>query len=691
MAKIISDTSDSSSVHSKSPYRPEIDGLRALAVVAVIINHFNKGVLPSGYLGVDIFFVISGFVITSSLAGRPNKNFADLITGFYSRRIKRLVPALAWFITIASLLICLFQQNPVTSLRTAVSALFGFSNLYLLKQATDYFGSSSDLNVFTHTWSLGVEEQFYFLFPILVWFTGFGRLTTKGFRNLFWVAGILSVASLLGFIYLYQTNQPDAYFFMPTRFWELGAGCLLFLGLKHPNGYLRGIESIPSLAVIAGIVGVLFMPFQLAVLTTLAVVALTLVLIACLRSGTACYKLLTHPGVVYIGMISYSLYLWHWGVLALSRWTIGIHWWSIPFQVILMLLLSIGSYRYIETPLRRADWHPLRWKSIGYGIGVLLTAASLVTFLLFFGGKSLYTGERVASEEASLSATGGDKASGTILLVGDSHADHFSRMIAAIASVNRMHHKVISVEATPFPTINISTPVNGLTFSKNQQNNQKMMSALTTELETMSPEGGNLIILSAFYRIYFEPPTGSRKFMVFNHYSENGEKTTPNKSLEDWLQKLADFARSHSKTKIVIILSTPEMPEIYPTELCKKEWFRPSISEKCQVSIPRNRVIDNLKNLNTKITSTVSDIKNVFVFDPTPSLCPAGESYCFSHSSGKRLYSDEDHLTQVGTNLVKVAFAKFLDTHNIIGKSSSSMSGAPAEMSATLIKQKVEQ
>ena len=103
---------EKSNINAKSRYRPEIDGLRAFAVVAVMINHFNKEILPNGYLGVDIFFVISGFVITSSLYQRPSKNFKDFISGFYERRIKRLVPALSVFVLISSITICLFNSGP---------------------------------------------------------------------------------------------------------------------------------------------------------------------------------------------------------------------------------------------------------------------------------------------------------------------------------------------------------------------------------------------------------------------------------------------------------------------------------------------------------------------------------------------------------------------------------------------------
>ena len=169
----------------------------------------------------------------------------------------RLVPALSVFVLITSIAICLFQSNPYLSLWTGLTSLFGLSNLYLLGKATDYFAQSSELNVFTHTWSLGVEEQFYIVFPFLIWFSGFGRQTKNGARNLFLIVGALTIASLIGFLYLYPINQSAAYFLMPTRFWEMALGCLLFIGVQKRNSFEKSLKKVPPLLVLSLMIGIM--------------------------------------------------------------------------------------------------------------------------------------------------------------------------------------------------------------------------------------------------------------------------------------------------------------------------------------------------------------------------------------------------------------------------------------------------
>jgi peptidoglycan/LPS O-acetylase OafA/YrhL len=584
--------------HSKSSYRPEIDGIRALAIVAVIINHFNKDILPSGYLGVDIFFVISGFVITSSLAGRPSKNFGDFITGFYTRRIKRLIPALILFVIVTSFLICLFNTSPGVFLRTGITSLFGLSNLYLLKQSTDYFATSTELNVFTHTWSLGVEEQFYFLFPLLAWLTGFSRQSAQGSRNLFWVTGTLSVASLVGFVSLYQTNQSAAYFLMPTRLWEMGTGCLIFLSRGYLNGFLIGLESFPPLVVTTAIVGVLFIPLQFAVMATIAVVVLTTVLISCLRLGTAGYELFTHERIVYIGLISYSLYLWHWGVLSLSRWTIGIHWWSVPIQIALMLLLAVSSYRYVEKPLRRSDWSVFRWKSISYGIGASASAAIFIMSIdklprlrgfLYTGSLpemerkymvsesfrhkanscNLFKDEEESTSLSDKCGFNGRAGYSTIFLVGDSHIQQFNKTIASYAKHNGLGFRSVWGNSCVFPSAVIR---------RDEIDCYKMQAKVENSLLATVRSGDTIFIGNALYA-------------RFSGYWEDGEtyKNIKNEPLSikdaarQYSVRLRDLADQITKkgAKVVILLDGAQFVDLTGGGLCYEQWFRPSLSKNC--------------------------------------------------------------------------------------------------------------
>lgn len=427
---------------ANSHYRPDIDGLRAVAVGAVIMNHFNHDSLPSGYLGVDIFFVISGFVITASLLTRPSQSLGSMLSSFYSRRVKRLIPALVFFVAIISILICLVNPDPSDSLRTGLAALFGVSNLYLREQATNYFGASTQLNAFTHTWSLGIEEQFYLLFPLLFWysfskrslrpifkifaivagllsinlftsklfngnyfslfpgeFNGF-RLTalslwpillvplvailsriTVGRKLFATVLSILSIISFISFQLIYPKSQSTAYFLMAPRFWELGIGCLLALGFNMHNPWLSRLRQVPSLLLAVALCLSLLLPINFGRVATVLVVVLTTLLIANLQPGSFVYGLLTQKNLVKIGLISYSLYLWHWGVLAISRWTIGIHAWTIPLQLLLMIVLALASYHWIETPLRLAHWSPKHWQTILKALAIVIGGAGLLSFL----------------------------------------------------------------------------------------------------------------------------------------------------------------------------------------------------------------------------------------------------------------------------------------------------------------------
>lgn len=432
--------------------------MRAVAVLAVIVNHLDRTWLPSGHLGVDVFFVISGYVITAALVRRGESlGFRDFLVEFYVRRIKRLVPALAFFVLVAGTLIALLDPYPRTSIRTGIASLFGLSNLYLIRQAADYFADSTELNPFVHTWSLGVEEQFYLLFPLMIWVFASGRSRIRSFVTLL---GALAAVSMAAFVLLYDTNQPLAYFMMPTRGWELAAGSLVFLTTLE--GTWAGLgRMLPSTLILPLLLATFLFPLRLAVEATIAAVVLTAALILVLRGTGPVHRLLTSAPLQYLGKASYSLYLWHWGVISIARWTIGLEWWSLLFLLPAMLTLSAASYRLIELPLRHASWSRAPVRTIGYGASGLATVAALLLFIdgpldgrLYLGrllgtgtpqhvvrtwwkdlqsGKSLDACHLDVFESTALQQclTRPSDGRAMVFLIGDSHARNYMPAVAA--------------------------------------------------------------------------------------------------------------------------------------------------------------------------------------------------------------------------------------------------------------------
>ena len=170
----------------------------------------------------------------------------------------------------------------------------------------------------------------------------------------------------------------------------MALGCLTFLVFQKKNSITEFLEKVPPIFVIASIIGIMYLPISLGTISTVSVVALSAILIAALKKRTSVFRFFTNPKVVFIGLISYSLYLWHWGVLSLSRWTIGIH--CIAFQIALIFTLAICSYRYVETPLRKGNWFRETWKTLVFGGGVIFTLACGLIILEKPLERKLFTG-----------------------------------------------------------------------------------------------------------------------------------------------------------------------------------------------------------------------------------------------------------------------------------------------------------
>jgi len=377
-------------------YRPEIDALRAFAVLSVIVNHFDKTLLPSGYLGVDVFFVISGYVITSSLHGRKHPNLITFLTNFLARRIKRLMPALVFYVLVTSCLICFVNPHPREGLKTGLAALLGCSNHYLYHLSTDYFAQAPEQNPFTHTWSLGVEEQFYIVYPFLFWCSSFSekprnKLITSLVHSVVVLGFILSLA---GFVVLYDIDHPAAYFLMPTRFWEFSLGIFAykitvarrFFQPRNANQYAR---LLPVLTIVC-MFGVMLTKRSTSQAVPATMLVALLTGIFCILKNSMPPFLLANRNIVYIGNISYSLYLWHWGVLSINRWTTG-NVSSTMAEFLLTGMMGAFSYRWIETPSRKHQGSTSF--TFTSALGAFLLTAGIIVLFYFFNAPLLAIGE----------------------------------------------------------------------------------------------------------------------------------------------------------------------------------------------------------------------------------------------------------------------------------------------------------
>jgi peptidoglycan/LPS O-acetylase OafA/YrhL len=355
-------------------YRGDIEGLRAVAVLAVVLFHAGIASLGGGFLGVDIFFVISGFLITGLVTRKLDAGRFSLAT-FYQRRVARILPALLLMVLAvlaAALLLCM--PGEIQGLRgSSVAAPLFLSNVYFWRR-DPYFAPPSEVQPLLHSWSLGVEEQFYLVYPLLLLACG-----RAGARVRIAVVAAATTLSLAAAAMLATTAPQAAFYLLPTRLWELGLGGLVAFGLV-PITATRAVHELLSAAAVATLVGAFLLaspatgaPFPAAVLPCVA----TALLLA-LGEGCAAGRVLALPPLRALGRLSYAFYLWHWPVLAFWRLARGFDM-SLSIKtglVLTALALATLSYFAVERPLR------LRLRS-GAPLPVLaggaLTALALAT------------------------------------------------------------------------------------------------------------------------------------------------------------------------------------------------------------------------------------------------------------------------------------------------------------------------
>lgn len=632
----------------KLSYRPDIDGLRALAVIAVIASHLPEKFLPSGFLGVDIFFAISGFVVTSSLLSQRRTRLSQLYVNFLARRIKRLMPALLVCVMITGFVVLATDPFPQHSIRTGLAALFGFANIELFTTELDYYAPSSKFNAFTHTWSLGVEEQFYIVFPLFAWFF-FYRLksiSSKALPVAMIVGGLVSVAL---FAALYKEHQPAAFFLMPTRLWELGIGALIFLGMRRGQSEWLGktLQRLAPFALVALFL-IFFIPESYAVPATLAAVGLTGCLLGT-NDRTLAWHLLVLPPVVYIGRISYSLYLWHWPIIALGPIVLPSAWRSSALYIVVMAIAAAASFHWVENPLRRRTWTTTRPRDIGLGLACNLVVGATLLFTMVWTEKASEGASNAVHPPAFFPLIGNDlpyesncmiRGSGplkadtvenctvapktgsgmpTIWAMGDSHAGHLQGLLYEV-------HERLGVGVHLIGTPGWSYPFQG-------DGEYELRQQIFRRVSTMI-EAGDIVLISRLYLSRSRP------------HSLN--------DLQPWLPRLSRFADELAEKKVSVVVTGPppifHYDDIRECNLDDRENCR---VERAELSPLIDHVMEDLTILETNNS-------NIAVFNMFDIFCPPGEDYCYPDNGSSYLFRDKDHLNTLGSKILTESFVDLL-------------------------------
>jgi peptidoglycan/LPS O-acetylase OafA/YrhL len=373
------------------PFRPDVEGLRAVAVLLVVLYHSGVSALSGGYIGVDVFFVISGFVITGVLLRERMASGRTSILAFYGRRCRRIIPA-ATLVIIVTVFLSYFFLGRVGGNRTAVdgqwAAVF-LANFHFITTGTNYLGSQRPPSPLQNYWSLAVEEQFYVVYPTLF-------LVLAGIRARLSLRARLTIGLVVVFcgsltfsIIDTSSNATGAYFSPFTRAWELALGALVAIGTPW---LLKVPAQIAAVATWFGLVAILAAAFlftsQTAYpgsLVTIPVFGAALIIAGGVRAPTFGVEALLHLAPFRsLGRLSYSFYLWHWPILIIAAEHGGSASPSFPGSlgwVLVALAASIATYVLVENPIRHAKpFLLIRWASIGLGAALISMTLVVVTF-----------------------------------------------------------------------------------------------------------------------------------------------------------------------------------------------------------------------------------------------------------------------------------------------------------------------
>jgi peptidoglycan/LPS O-acetylase OafA/YrhL len=631
-------------------------------------------IFTNGFLGVDIFFVISGFVVTQALY----RNFQQedkLSSGlkiFYIRRVKRILPALYFNIIITILLSgLLIPPSDLQSIfKTAGSSIVGLSNLALLYAQFDYFSTDLQLNPFVQTWSLGVEEQFYFIFPLLI-LLAFRFDKLKSICNVKSFIFLLILISLTYWIYLIFNSPVTAFYNPLARFWELLSGALLFLNQEKIKNFIKSKNS-KSIQYFASILVLLaiFIPMDSGILydfKNIVIVFATVFIIIAGMSNSKLNEFLKLGIFTWNGKISYSLYLWHYSIFTLFRWNYDM---SVPLiwisAVILVYGISIASYHYIEEPFRYMNY-------IGSKVFIyaaLIAMASLIFIYalyqmpvskIYLGNENNYTNLWPSSNTPLVSSINANQrdchleykdsispdvflkcsalkeSKNNIFLMGNSHAQH---LVPMLDSLNQQY----GFSALTISNCRLIKAVQTIqSINYKFELCQEYFSYMFDSIKKYS-KNGDIVLIG--YRSLFEKPAISDNDKQ-SQISINGKYLSMK---EVYLKSVNDLALFTSKMKelnVSVVFAGPTPTFLLPATQCADEWFR---SEKKECKTKYKSILKESENF----INTISDIKDIngngSIWNILNAFCDA--EYCYPTRNEKLLFRDKHHLSEYGSRML---------------------------------------
>lgn len=637
-------------------YRPEIDGLRAIAVVPVILFHGGFDLFSGGFVGVDVFFVISGYLITGIIINEMASGTFSLVN-FWERRARRILPAL-FFMVLACLPFAWlwFTPSDFRGFSQSMIAVSTFWSNFLFWSESGYFDTAAELKPLLHTWSLAVEEQYYIIFPV--------------FLLVIWQLGKRKVLGLLAFIFVLSLTMahwgsyyyPAATFFLPhTRTWELllGAFIAFFLQTRpdwnnQPASPMVQITGLAGLALIGYAVFAFdhHTPFP-GLFALVPTVGTALIILFALPGSITNWALSLRP-LVGIGLISYSAYLWHQPLFAFVKYKSFGEPSALMMVLLCVLTLPLAwlSWRFVERPFRDKGRfsRPAIFRLCGLtacclvGLGLVGTTKSDFNpaVLAKFGPKSTYDGPASA------------------MLLGDSHAEHLAY---------GLEYKLGTGILTRWgpgciPFLNVDRYDSWI----ERGTCAKKMRKFLTEFE--NDDALDTLVLSTMGPVYLDG-TPFRGFGAARVEGLGVELVTDKSVKDRWLvfeiglrNTLQHLSALPNKT-VIFTLDVPELG--IPPRLCGVYKSKVSILgtkfsqgaknfDSCIV--PRDEFEQRVARYHELIREVLSDFPSVHLFDPTEMFCD--EDRCAGAIDGNNLYRDGDHLSDYGSIYVADALAPMI-------------------------------